>query len=71
MHTQGMETVAHLSGCWADTPVRPGDGVNLIAPGYMHGGARHAVVDDDSGLLILHPDVLLSGARAGTEEARH
>ena len=60
---QGVETVAHLQGCWADTPVKPGDCVNLIAEGYTHQGTRHAVVNDDSGLLILHPDVLLSGGR--------
>ena len=57
--------MAHLGGCWVDTPVAPGDGVNLIAEVYSHGGARHVVVDDGAGLLILHPDVLLSGGALG------
>lgn len=63
--------MAHLHGCWADTPVRPGDAVNLLAEAYSAEGGRHAVVDDDSGLLILHPDVLLSGAPPVPSAACH
>ena len=29
---------------------------------YEHDGAAHAVLDDRAGLLVLHPDLLLSGA---------
>ena len=58
---QGAETMAHLQDCWVDSPVVVGDSVNLIAEVYAHEGTRHAVLDSNAGLLILHPDVLLSG----------
>ena len=56
---------AHLEGGWAATPAAVGDAVNLVADVYDHDGAAHAVVDDRAGLLVLHPDLLLSGACAG------
>ena len=59
---QGAEVVAHLEGSWAATPATVGDAVNLVADVYQHEGSSHAVVDDRAGLLVLHPDLLLSGA---------
>ena len=63
---QGAEVTAHLHACWAGSPVAPGDAVNLIAEVYRAeaGGGLHAVLDDSAGLLVLHPDVLLSGKPA-------
>ena len=58
---QCVETIAHLHDCWVETPVAVGDSVNLIAQVYSHEGVQHAVLDNDAGLLIIHPDVLLSG----------
>jgi hypothetical protein len=60
--SQGQEVAAHLEGCWSGTPAAVGDAVTLVADVYQHDGAAHAVVDDRAGLLVLHPDLLLSGA---------
>lgn len=57
----------HLHGIWADTPARAGDAVNVIfrpGHGWQQGGdgALHAVLSSGAeGLLVLHPDVLMSG----------
>jgi hypothetical protein len=55
--------VVHLRHPWVDLPVRPGDSINLIA--QMEGpgpdGRLSATCDSTQGLVILHPDILLSG----------
>jgi hypothetical protein len=60
---QGSEVWVHLRHPWVDMPVRPGDVINLIAQVQPPGpdGRRHATCDCDQGLVILHPDILLSG----------
>lgn len=62
--------VAHLQDGWAATAVEAGDPVHLLAPLLPgeHGGA-HATLTHSHGLLILHPDILLSGERC-TGDAR-
>ncbi len=60
---------AHLRDMWADFPAVPGDPVNLLAP--LHRVASpdepgqeqlHATCSQEGGFIILHPDILLSGA---------
>lgn len=59
---QGEEVTAHLHDGWAATDARPGDPVHLIAPiDRSDASGPHAHVSHRDGLLILHPDVLLSG----------
>ena len=53
---------AHLHPPWSDLPYRPGDAVNLLAPLDLFEGHWHALLTMEQGLLVLHPDVLLSGA---------
>eukprot|EP00955_Chlamydomonas_euryale_P116554 366426-Chlamydomonas_euryale.AAC.18 len=59
-----QEVIAHLQDGWADTCVRAGDTVNVVGvePRLdVHGGPMHMFLDSAQGLLVLHPDVLLSG----------
>ena len=60
---------AHLEGSWSATPAAVGDAVSLVTDVYQHDGAAHAVVDDRAGLLVLHPDLLLSGSRPFAHDA--
>ena len=63
---QGQEAIGHLRDGWADTPVRPGDSLNIVGSvpePWVPGGPLHLVADMHKGLVILHPDVLLSGVR--------
>lgn len=55
--------VAHLRDGWAHSAVEVGDPVHLLAP-LLPGerGGAHATVAHAGGLLIVHPDILLSGA---------
>ena len=64
-HT-GEERYAHLFGGWVDTQASPGDVVNVILASedwaYSPDGSCHVNITDVSGLIILHPDLLISGA---------
>lgn len=60
-HRQRREVFAHLRSPWSDLPYRVGDAVNLIAQLDLYDGQLHCLLEGDSGLLVLHPDVLLSG----------
>lgn len=68
--------IAHLSHPWTDAPLSEGTPVNLIAPmhqlapagtsavgapGAVDGDVAHCYFDHSQGLLVVHPDVLLSG----------
>lgn len=62
----------HLSHPWCDTPVQVGDPVNVI-DGVItssSSGVPHVYLDHRQGLLVLHPDVLLSGESAMTSLSR-
>eukprot|EP00891_Asterochloris_glomerata_P005487 jgi/Astpho2/5487/Aster-x0254 len=59
----GQLLTLHLLHGWADTPARAGDAVNVLADAQMHEGQWHATCDYQSGFLVLHPDLLLSGTR--------
>ena len=61
---QGQLLIAHLQQLWVDTPVCVGDSVNVIGAVEVYNGDRHIRLDSTQGLLVLHPDVLLSGGRA-------
>eukprot|EP00775_Hariotina_reticulata_P014649 gene14649-14797_t len=56
------ECVVHLSHPWCDTPVQVGDPVNVIdgVIDSSSSGVPHVYLDHRQGLLVLHPDVLLS-----------
>ena len=56
--SQGCLEDVVLHDCWSDTDARPGDTVNVIADA-AEAGRLH--VSMGKGLLVLHPDVLLSG----------
>eukprot|EP00798_Chlamydomonas_sp_ICE-L_P015376 gene15376-21461_t len=60
---KGTELIAHLHHMWADLDASVGDNVNVVGgPIEERGGQRHIRFDCDStALLVLHPDVLLSG----------
>ncbi|GAX73855.1 hypothetical protein CEUSTIGMA_g1305.t1 [Chlamydomonas eustigma] len=64
---KGQELIAHLRDGWVDTPVKPGDSLNIVggkweAAGTSNSGCvKHLIVDSSQGLVILHPDLLLSG----------
>jgi hypothetical protein len=64
---QGEVVVAHLGHPWCEAPLQPGTPLNLIAdisrpPG---GGEAECRLDHTQGLMVLHPDVLLSGGAGG------
>ena len=61
---QGQEVIGHLRDGWVDTIVSPGDSINVldvVPEPWTPGGPLHVVVDMQRGLVVLHPDVLLSG----------
>ncbi|GAB4823940.1 hypothetical protein N2152v2_010986 [Parachlorella kessleri] len=60
---KGREVFAHLRTPWADLPYRVGDEVNLVARLDDFDGQLHCLLDMENGMLVLHPDVLLSGTR--------
>lgn len=66
---QGFELVAYLEDMWVDMEVQPGDTVNAIGPVEVSGGTRCMRVNARQGLIVLHPDVLLSGAPRGRSGA--
>lgn len=56
--------IAHLQDGWAESAVQPGDSINIVGVTPVadaHGGYSRVVLDSSQGLLVLHPDVLLSG----------
>jgi hypothetical protein len=46
---------------WAQTPVLAGDTLNIITPGRTVDWSLPVVLDNSSGMVILQPDVLVSG----------
>jgi hypothetical protein len=59
--------LATLQPPWNEAPLRPGDTVNLMfdhCGGKDEAGRRVVELSHGHGLLVLHPDLLLSG-RAG------
>ena len=61
---QGQEVIGHLRDGWVETIIAPGDGINVldvVPEPWVPGGPLHVVVDMQRGLVVLHPDVLLSG----------
>ena len=64
--------IGHLRDVWTDTRVNPGDSLNIVGvfpEPWVPGGPLHLVADMDKGLVVLHPDVLLSGVDLdGTKE---
>ncbi len=59
---QGRPVVVHLRDIWADLPAQPGDPVNLLCE-VTEGadGQLHATCCSAHGMVVLHPDVLISG----------
>ncbi|BDA50405.1 probable DNA replication ATP-dependent helicase/nuclease DNA2 at C-terminar half [Coccomyxa sp. Obi] len=57
------ELAVHLRDGWMGTPVQPGDTVHVLAHVDVAQGQAHAVCDHAAGLLVVQPDVLLSGTR--------
>ncbi|KAH7281949.1 hypothetical protein KP509_35G004800 [Ceratopteris richardii] len=59
----GLERILYLVDEWYYTVVRPGDTVNVIGDFDVDG---KCVIDRDNNLLIVHPDVLISGSKVGS-----
>ncbi|CAL8464813.1 g4348 [Coccomyxa elongata] len=57
------ELAVQLRDGWMGTPVQPGDTVHVLAHVDVTEGQAHAVCDHAAGLLVVQPDVLLSGTR--------
>lgn len=53
----------HLSHPWSDCPVAAGDAANIIGGvrSTDESGRQHVYLDHKQGMIIMHPDVLLSG----------
>ncbi|XP_024544852.1 DNA replication ATP-dependent helicase/nuclease DNA2 isoform X1 [Selaginella moellendorffii] len=58
-----VEKLVHLRDEWSSSVVRPGDTVNIIGD---FGADNKCIVDHKANLLVLHPDVLVSGSRVGS-----
>ncbi|XP_057995142.1 DNA replication ATP-dependent helicase/nuclease JHS1-like isoform X2 [Hevea brasiliensis] len=56
----GEERLVYLHGEWFHSVIAPGDTVNVIGEFDDQGKCK---VDHDHNLLIVHPDILLSGTR--------
>ncbi|KAL6069587.1 Tripartite DNA replication factor [Balamuthia mandrillaris] len=56
------ERIVHLRDGWQTSPVCHGDYVNVIGDFDKDG---HCVIDKDRNLIILHPDLLISGTSIG------
>ncbi|KAL4448106.1 hypothetical protein ABPG75_005325 [Micractinium tetrahymenae] len=63
---QNRDVYAHLHAPWCDLPYRVGDPVNVLAELDLFEGHYHCLLNMERGMLILHPDVLLSGTRITT-----
>lgn len=68
---RGREVFAHLRSPWSDLPYRVGDAVNLLATLDCFDGQYHCLLDMERGMLVLHPDVLLSGESRRHHPRRH
>jgi hypothetical protein len=60
---QGSEVWVYLSHPWSDCPIAVGDAANIIGgvAGTDEAGRALLYLSGSQGLLVLHPDVLLSG----------
>ncbi|KXZ52798.1 hypothetical protein GPECTOR_8g185 [Gonium pectorale] len=64
---KGSEVRVYLRDMWADQAVRPGDTVNVVGGRVLADQVCEGVeLSASEGLLILHPDVLLSGTNITT-----
>ncbi|MCO5601360.1 hypothetical protein L7F22_055480 [Adiantum nelumboides] len=59
----GSEQILYLGDEWYFTVVRPGDTINVIGEFDSDG---KCVIDRNNNLLIVHPDILISGSKVGT-----
>eukprot|EP01018_Ginkgo_biloba_P039983 Gb_09620 [translate_table: standard] len=59
----GTERIVHLCDEWFYSLVKPGDTVNVIGKFDAQG---KCVIDHENNLLVVHPDLLISGSRVGT-----
>lgn len=66
---QGTEVWVHLGHPWCDCPYAVGDAANIIGgvASTDAQGRRCVFLSDGQGLLVLHPDVLLSGGWGGLD----
>ncbi|CAK9231222.1 unnamed protein product [Sphagnum troendelagicum] len=58
----GAERMLIMQDEWLHTSVRPGDTVNVIGE---FGSDGTCVLDHNQNLLVVHPDLLISGSRVG------
>ncbi|CAK9275822.1 unnamed protein product [Sphagnum jensenii] len=58
----GVERMLIMQDEWLHTSVRPGDTVNVIGE---FGSDGTCVLDHNQNLLVVHPDLLISGSRVG------
>jgi DNA replication ATP-dependent helicase Dna2 len=58
---EAAEVCVVLREDWAQTPVLAGDVLNVITPGRVVDWSAPVVVDNGSGMVVLQPDVLVSG----------
>ncbi|ONK72257.1 uncharacterized protein A4U43_C04F17470 [Asparagus officinalis] len=61
--TSGQERVLHLCNEWFYSLIGPGDTINVIGEFDNQG---KCVIDHDNNLLIIHPDILVSGTRVAS-----
>lgn len=63
----------HLSHPWSDCPVAAGDAANVIGGvrSTDDSGRQHVYLDHKQGMIIMHPDVLLSGEWTLHWQTRH
>lgn len=55
------QVICHCRDPWRNAPVAAGDSVNLLGEPYTLDGVDHVDCDYNGGMLVLHPDILLSG----------
>jgi hypothetical protein len=70
LRLQGTEVWVHLSHPWCDCPIAVGDAANIIggAAATDEAGRSLLYLSGSQGLLVLHPDVLLSGEAVDAKE---
>ncbi|XP_064613334.1 DNA replication ATP-dependent helicase/nuclease DNA2-like [Liolophura sinensis] len=57
--TDCIRRICHLQGFWCDTKVQEGDLVNILGVTFDPEG--HCHITDSQGLIVVHPDRLISG----------